>query len=73
VTEYPDSKPGDEYVWLGSLAGFEVISGPMDWDPPGLRHRCGWSVDLDGPDAILGNLIEIALGHRARSCAADTP
>lgn len=65
-----DSKPGDDDVWIGSLAGYEVWTSQYTGYPM-LYHRCGWTYELTGANVYLGNIIDIALGHRQRTCRGD--
>jgi hypothetical protein len=64
----------DAYVWLGDLAGFEIVPVLLD-DAYGvlfleLRHRCGWSARLPfegitgDAAAYLANTVERAIGER---------
>jgi hypothetical protein len=74
-----DRRIEQDHVWLGDLAGFEVV--PVltdDWEIAlELRHRCGWSMRLrfdgitgDGA-AFLGNIVQVATEERPGHVCAD--
>jgi hypothetical protein len=64
----------DAYVWLGDLAGFEIVPEVENGLYPApyleLRHRCGWSARLPfegitgDAAAYLANTVERAINER---------
>lgn len=58
---------GNAWVWLGSLAGYEITKNNPS-ELPMISHRCGWGQKIYYGDHYIGNVIEKCIQHRRNGC-----